>query len=132
MAFQLTNILRDVKEDAQRGRIYLPLDELQRFNVSETDILNLRAGNNTQQLFSFQAKRAKEYYQQAFEHLPAIDRYSQRTGLIMAAIYHTILDKITLDSNQVLEHRVSLSPWKKLWIAWRTARREKKSMLSTS
>lgn len=125
MAFQLTNILRDVKEDAERGRIYLPQDELDRFGVSEEDILQLRSSDASRQLMTFQAQRARQYYDKALELLPETDRYSQRTGLIMAAIYLTILGRIENDSNQVLKQRTRLNPLHKLWLAWRTARREK-------
>ncbi|MBN4079320.1 presqualene diphosphate synthase HpnD [Beggiatoa alba] len=126
MAFQLTNILRDVREDAERGRIYLPLDELQRFGVSEQDIINHRRTDNMKKLLDFQAQRANEYYEKAFSLLPEADRYSQRTGIIMANIYRTILNIIEKDSCQVLQQRVSLNPLRKLWIAWRTARTEKR------
>lgn len=125
MAFQLTNILRDVKEDAERGRIYLPQDELTRFGVSDEDILQLRRTDATRELMSYQALRAREYYAKAFDLLPEQDRYTQRTGLIMAAVYLTILNNIESDSNQVLSHRVSLNSLHKLWLAWRTARMEK-------
>lgn len=126
IAFQLTNILRDVREDAMRGRIYLPADEMARFGVSDTDLLN---GNQTAQvteLMRFQADRARDYYRQAFEQLPAGDRYSQRSGLIMAEIYLATLTEIAEDDYQVLLRRTSLTPLRKLWIAWKTARREKK------
>lgn len=126
LAFQLTNILRDVREDAQRDRIYLPLDELARFGVSEQDILS---GNQTPQvteLMKFQAQRIREYYQQAFSLLPDQDRYNQRSGLIMAEIYMATLHEISCDNFQVLKHRIRLTPLRKLWIAWQTARREKK------
>lgn len=130
MAFQLTNIVRDVKEDAERGRIYLPLDELARFGVSEQDILEHRSTDNCtdniKRLLDFQVQRAREYYDKAFSLLPEVDRYSQRTGIIMAGIYMTVLNVIEKDSCQVLKQRVSLSPLRKLWIAWRTARREKR------
>jgi phytoene synthase len=125
LAFQLTNILRDVKEDAQRGRIYLPQDELAQFGVSERDILELQQTPATAGLMHFQAQRARSYYDKALDLLPEADRYTQRTGLIMAAIYLTILKSIEDDSNQVLSHRISLSPLHKLWLAWRTARKEK-------
>ncbi|MDT8384837.1 MAG: presqualene diphosphate synthase HpnD [Gammaproteobacteria bacterium] len=125
-AFQLTNILRDVKEDAERGRIYLPLDELERFGVSEQDILRLRDSDNMKNLLDFQAQRAREYYARAFSLLPEVDRYAQRTGIIMAGIYQTVLDNIEKDSSQVLKQRTSLSPLRKLWIAWRSARQEKR------
>ena len=134
IAFQLTNILRDVKEDAQRDRIYLPLDELGRFGVSEEDVLELRSTDNMKQLLDFQAQRAQDYYDKAFALLPENDRYAQRTGLIMASIYKTTLNIIKQDSCQVLSQRIAMSPIKKFWIAWRTARGEKrrhKQFLST-
>ena len=126
MAFQLTNILRDVMEDAQRGRIYIPQDELQRFGVSEAALLALENTDASRQLLAFQAQRAREYYDKAFSLLPETDRYTQLTGLIMANIYLTVLDKIATDSSQVLSRRVSLNPLHKLWLAWRTARQEKR------
>ncbi len=126
MALQLTNIIRDVREDAERGRIYLPQDELQKFNIKSDDILALKSSPELIALLEFQTSRAKEYYRLAMEALPTEDRYSQRTGLIMAAIYEATLDEIVKDNFQVMQHRVSLTPIRKLWIAWRTARREKK------
>ena len=126
MALQLTNIIRDVREDAERGRIYLPQEDLMQFNVKEQDLLNLKSTPEFIKLLKFQTTRAKQYYQQAMQLLPDTDRYTQRTGLIMAAIYQATLDEIERDNFQVMEHRVSLTPVRKLWIAWRTARREKK------
>jgi phytoene synthase len=124
MAFQLTNILRDVGEDAARGRIYIPADELARFGVSEDDILAQHTSGGMRALLQFQAERARNYYDKAFAHLPTADRYRQRSGLIMAAIYLSTLDAIEQQGYPVLERRVRLSPWRKLWIAWRTARGE--------
>ncbi|PCJ31294.1 MAG: squalene synthase HpnD [Gammaproteobacteria bacterium] len=126
MALQLTNIIRDVREDAQRGRIYLPLNELEQFNVNPDDLLALKSTPEFIELLKFQTTRAKQYYQQAMEVLPTTDRYSQRTGLIMAAIYEATLNEIEKDNFQVMKQRISLTPLKKLWIAWRTARHEKK------
>lgn len=126
MALQLTNIIRDVREDAQRGRIYLPQDELQQFNVNADDLLALKSSPELIELLKFQTARAKQYYQQALQLLPESDRYTQRTGLIMAAIYEATLDEIAKDNFQVMQHRVSLTPLRKLWLAWRTARHEKK------
>jgi len=120
MAFQLTNIVRDVGEDARRGRIYLPLDELGRYGVTETDILQARDTNGFRQLMEFQIDRALRYYRDAFSKLPAGDRQAQRPGIIMAAIYQTMLDEIRRDGCRVLTQRVSLTPIRKLWIAWRT------------
>ncbi len=127
MALQLTNIIRDVREDAERGRIYLPQDELQKFNISSDDLLALKTSPELTALLEFQTQRAKEYYRIAMDNLPKEDRYSQRTGLIMSAIYEATLDEIVKDNFQVMKHRVSLTPIRKLWIAWRTARREKKA-----
>lgn len=126
MAFQLTNILRDVAEDAARGRIYIPQDELKQFKVSQEDILNHQMTNNARQLMSFQAQRANDYYQKAFDLLPESDRYSQRCGIIMSAIYQATLKEIENDNFRVLDQRISLTPLRKLWIAWSTARQEKK------
>ncbi len=120
MAFQLTNIIRDVGEDARRGRVYLPIDELQRFDVPIADILNARHTDNFRRLMEFQIERAEHYYTQAMSELPDGDRKSQRPGLVMAAIYRTVLDEIKRDGCLVLSQRTSLTPIRKLWIAWRT------------
>jgi len=126
MAFQLTNILRDVKEDVERGRVYIPLDELKRFNISPEDLQTGSKQEQLKQLFQFQAQRAREYYTKAFELLPDSDRNTQRSGIIMAKIYLTILDEIEKNDFNVLKKRTSLTPLRKLWIAWKTAREEKK------
>ncbi|PKO26253.1 MAG: squalene synthase HpnD [Betaproteobacteria bacterium HGW-Betaproteobacteria-8] len=121
MAFQLTNIIRDVGEDARRNRIYLPLDELARFGVLEGDILQGRESEQIQQLLDFQIERAEGFYDRALNALPAEDRKQQRTGLIMTAIYRTLLREIKADgAQQVLNARVSLTPLRKLWLAWTT------------
>ncbi len=120
MAFQLTNIIRDVGEDARRDRLYLPLDEVARHNVSVADIMHARAGNGFQQLMQFQIERALGYYRDAFAALPAVDRKAQRPGLVMAAIYQTVLVEIRADGMPVLTHRTALTPVRKLWIAWKT------------
>jgi len=126
MAFQLTNILRDVREDAERGRVYLPQDELEKFGVSQEDLTRPITSDAVQALFQFQAERARDYYKKAFNELPNEDRYTQRVGLIMAEIYQSLLDEIEDDKYRVLEHRIKLTPLRKVWLAWRTARREKK------
>jgi len=126
MAFQLTNILRDVNEDAQLNRIYLPQDELQQFNVSEQDILQGNTTDNFIELMKYQVQRAKEYYEKAFSGLPDTDRYTQRAGLVMASIYQSTLDEIVADGCRVLEHRIKLTPWRKAWLAWKTLRQEKR------
>ena len=120
LAFQLTNIIRDVGEDARRNRIYLPMDELAQFDVPASDILNARQTDNFKQLMEFQYRRAQEFYELAFSTLPAADRKTQKTGLIMAGIYRTLLEEIRNDGFQVLTQRTALTPIRKLWIAWRT------------
>jgi phytoene synthase len=119
-AFQLTNIVRDVGDDARRDRIYLPADELARFGVSASDILNRRHSEAFSRLMAFQVERAEGHYASALALLPPEDRRAQRAGLVMAAIYRTVLDEIRRDGYRVLEHRVALTPLRKLWIAWRT------------
>jgi len=120
IAFQLTNIIRDVGEDARRDRIYLPLDEIGRYGVNVSDILHARQTDSFRKLIEFQIDRALGYYRSAFEKLPAVDRRAQRPGVVMAAIYQTTLDEIRRDGCRVLTQRVSLTPIRKLWIAWRT------------
>jgi len=120
IAFQLTNIIRDVGEDARRNRIYLPMDEMRQYDVTAADILNARETENFHGLMAFQIERAERYYRQALAHLPAADRKTQRTGLIMAAIYRTTLDEIVASGCHVLKERVSLTPLRKLWLAFKT------------
>ena len=120
LAFQLTNIIRDVGEDAQRGRIYLPQDELHRFGVTAADLMQARYGDNFSRLMAFQVERAREMYRQAFSQLPASDRKAQRAGLIMAAIYQATLAEIVRDNYRVLDQRISLPPLRKLWLAAKT------------
>lgn len=125
-AFQLTNIIRDVREDAARGRIYLPMDELERFTVSPQDILGFHATEAFRELMASQTGRAREYYARAYARLPDEDRYAQRSGLAMAAIYEATLNEIERDGFNVLEARTSLTPLRKLWIAWTRVRRERR------
>jgi phytoene synthase len=120
LAFQLTNIIRDVGEDARKNRIYLPMQEMQQFEVPAADILNARQTENFGRLMRHQAERARKCYDEALGLLPAEDRKAQRPGLVMAAIYRTLLDEIARDDYQVLKQRIALTPIRKLWIAWRT------------
>lgn len=120
LAFQLTNIIRDVGEDARKGRIYLPVNELQQFNVTAADILNARHSENFVKLMQFQAQRAQQAYDEAFALLPKVDRRAQRPGLIMAAIYRALLVEIEHDGFHVLNQRISLTPIRKMWLAWKT------------
>ncbi len=119
MAFQLTNIIRDVGEDARRGRIYLPLDELRKANVSEEDILQSRETEQVKELMEFQIERAETYYDKALRELPPEDAKQQRTGLMMAAIYRTLLREIRQDGAQkVLNARIALGGFRKLWLVY--------------
>jgi phytoene synthase len=120
LAFQLTNIIRDVGEDARKNRIYIPMDELKRFEVSAAEILEGRHTENFTRLMQFQAERAMRCYDEALALLPREDHHAQRPGLVMAAIYRTLLDEIADDGFRVLKQRVALTPVRKLWIAWRT------------
>ena len=121
IAFQLTNIIRDVGEDARRGRIYLPIEDLQRFNVPAADIMAYRETDAFRQLMEFQIARAEQFYAQALAELPKADRKAQRPGLVMAAIYRTTLEEIKLDgAAKVLNQHLSLSSGRKLWLAWKT------------
>jgi phytoene synthase len=120
LALQLINVIRDVGDDARRGRIYLPVDELQRFGVRAADLLDRRYADGFVPLMRFQAERARATYREALDMLPAADRRAQRPGLVMGAIYATLLDEIERADFQVLHQRVALTPLRKLWIAWRT------------
>jgi len=120
LAFQLTNIIRDVGEDARRGRVYLPADELARHGLAVEDILACKGGEAFRAMMEEQAARAEATYAAAFAKLHPEDRRDQRAGLIMAAIYRTLLAEIRRDGFPVLQARVSLTPIRKLWIAWKT------------
>ena len=119
LAFQLTNIIRDVGEDAMRGRIYLPMSELQQFDVKAHEILNRKYSDRFTALMRFQAERAHRLYDEALALLPAADRRNQKPGLMMASIYRTLLREIERDGFQVLHQRVSLTPLRKFWLAWK-------------
>ena len=120
IAFQLTNIIRDVGEDARKNRVYLPVEDLQHFGVPAADILQARETPAFRELMQFEAERARSYYAAAMSALPPADRRAQRPGLIMAAIYRTLLDEIQRDGFRVLSQRTSLTPLRKFWLAWRT------------
>lgn len=126
LAFQLTNIIRDVREDAMRGRIYIPAEDLEAHGVQPGELAQPSTPEHVRALLKVQTERARGYYERALAQLPDRDRHAQRSGLIMAQIYMTLLDEIARDGYRVLEHRVALTPVRKLWIAWRTARAEER------
>ena len=118
-AFQLTNIIRDVGEDAQRGRIYLPVSELQQFDVKAHELGKRSYSDRFTALMQFQANRAHQLYDEAMALLPAADRRQQKPGLMMASIYRTLLREIEAENFQVLHQRISLTPLRKFWLAWK-------------
>jgi 15-cis-phytoene synthase len=120
LSLQLTNIIRDIGEDARRNRIYVPIDELARFNVTAADILQGKPTENFRRLMAFQIERAQSTYAEALALLPDEDRRAQRTGLVMAAIYRTLLAEIGRAPELTLTQRTTLPPIRKLWIAWKT------------
>ncbi|MGE0311575.1 MAG: presqualene diphosphate synthase HpnD [Lautropia sp.] len=124
LAFQLTNIIRDVGEDARNGRIYLPLDDLQRHGVGVPSLLAARAelqeGEPFRALMRTQVERARAAYRDAFALLPPVDIRAQRPGLIMASIYLALLAEIERDGFKVVSQRTSLTPVRKFWLAWKT------------
>ncbi|MEO1947935.1 MAG: presqualene diphosphate synthase HpnD [Methylophilaceae bacterium] len=118
MAFQLTNISRDIGEDARMGRIYLPLDELAKANVTEEDILASKKTPEMKELVEYQIERAESFYDKALQQLPVEDAKQQMPGLMMAAIYRTLLREIKEGgAENVLTHKVSIPPLRKLLLA---------------
>jgi phytoene synthase len=128
IALQLTNIIRDIREDADRQRIYIPREDMDNYALTVSDMLasSPQSENAIRALLGMQIDRAQDYYRNAFEHLPDEDRAQQRSGIIMAKIYREILDKIADEPMIVMRERIGLSPLRKLWIAWRTYRKEVK------
>jgi 15-cis-phytoene synthase len=121
IALQLTNIIRDVGEDARRNRIYIPLADLEKFNVSVADILNNKPSDKVRALLEYEIERAETFYDKALRALPDEDKKTQRTGLMMAAIYRTLLREIKADDpTLVMNARISLPPMRKFWLALRT------------
>ena len=118
-AFQLTNIIRDVGEDALRGRIYLPVSELQQFDVKAHEVLNRIPSERFVALMQFQADRAHSLYEKALDLLPAHEFKAQKPGLMMSSIYRTLLREIEAKQFPVLQQRVALTPLRKLWLAWK-------------
>jgi phytoene synthase len=122
IAFQLTNIIRDVGEDARRGRVYLPQADLARHGVSASALLQRTESAAFRAMMAEQVARARTWYARALEQLPAVDRAAQRPGLIMAAIYRSLLEEIERERFAVLDQRIALTPLRKFWLAWKTAR----------
>jgi len=124
IAFQLTNILRDVKEDAEKGRIYLPAEDMRRFGVEEADIMNSRHTPQFVELMKFEAARAREYYAKAAPLLGMISPDSRGTLAVMMEVYGGLLDRIVAREYRVFDGRVRLSGAEKLWIVLKNWRRK--------
>ena len=121
LAMQLTNIIRDVGDDARRGRIYLPVSELKQFDVKAQEVLKPRLQRALRRADEVPGRAcASQLRTRRFALLPAADRRAQRPGVMMANIYRTLLREIEADNFQVLHQRTSLTPLRKLWIAMRT------------
>jgi 15-cis-phytoene synthase len=120
LAMQLTNIVRDVGDDARRNRIYLPISELKQFDVKAAEILERKYSDRFTALMRFQADRAHHTYDEALALLGDADRAAQKPGLMMANIYRALLREIEAEGFAVLHQRISLTPIRKLWIAMRT------------
>ncbi len=124
--FQLTRVVRDMRLDARRGRVYVPAQELAQFDVPVAHILNGVESENFYSLMAFQFDRIAQGYEHAMARLPERDRLQLLPALILTSIYRATLDEIRNDGYRLLQHRVTLPPLRKLWIAWRTQRREKR------
>ena len=121
LALQLTNIIRDVGEDARQGRIYLPIEEMKKFDVPANVIMQCKPTDNFAKLMQFQVDRARETYREAMLLLPAADKKSQKVGLIMAAIYYALLNEIDRDGAQnVLTYKIAIPSPRKKRIALKT------------
>lgn len=126
VALRLTEILSNLGQDVRHDRLYLPAEDLGRFDVTETDILACRHTPAFEALMAFQTERALRHYDQALGQLPPVDHTHQLPGLIMTAIARTHLDEVRRDGFRVLERRLALPPLRKLWIAWKTRARERR------
>lgn len=117
---QLVHFIRNLGEDVRHNRVYIPVDELQRFNVPAADLFNRRYAEGFKPLMTFQAERARATYKEALAALPAEDRRAQRSALIRGVLAMRLLDEVEADGFQVLTQRTDLTPLRKLWLAWKT------------
>ena len=120
LAEQLVHFVRNLGEDVRHNRVYIPVDELQRFNVPAADLFNRRYAEGFKPLMAFQAERARATYKEALAALPAEDRRAQRSALIRGVLAMRLLDEVEADGFQVLTQRTDLTPLRKLWLAWKT------------
>ncbi len=120
LAFQLTNVLRDLREDCERGRIYLPQDDLQRFDYSEGDLTAATADDRFRDLMRFQIDRAERFYGEAAELAEGLETEGRRIFLMMIRVYYRLLKEIEAEPVRVLSQRVCLGRWRPLAIMART------------
>ena len=116
IAFQLTNILRDVREDADLGRVYLPAEDLERFGVAVSDLKKTEQTEAFLRLMAFQGDRAQRFYEESRPLIGMVDRRSRSSLWVLITIYARLLDKIRAANYEVLTRRISLSTWEKLRI----------------
>jgi phytoene synthase len=121
-ALMLAQLVAELGNDARHGRIYIPIDEMQRFKVTAADLINRKYSDAFTELMRFQTSRARDAIQTALAALPAGERRTQRTLRAQAALALALLDEIKRDGYHVLHQRIALTPIRKLWIAWRAAR----------
>lgn len=121
IAFQLTNILRDVREDAEKDRVYLPREDLERFGVTKTDLRATQVSPNLRKLLEFEAARARQYYREAEPLVGMIHKRSRGSLRALIAIYSQLLDRIVAANYEVLASRIRVPTWRKLWILVRNA-----------
>lgn len=118
IALQLTNIIRDLGEDARRGRIYIPLDELKKLGVSEEEIISLKNSEKIKILVQNQSDRAKKFYDLASKTLPIEDKKSQKISLVMGNIYYVLLKEIVKDNpEKILNQKTILPGFRKMRIS---------------
>ena len=125
-ALLLFDRLYEARRYAQLGRCYFPEDEMRRFGVGPGDLLAAQTTERVQQLFAFQAERIRDYGRRALEHLPEAERHGQSSLLIRLELALALLDEVAEDGYRLLEQRISLTPLRKLWLAWRLRRREQR------
>ena len=116
IAFQLTNILRDIAEDAQTGRVYLPAEDLERFQYTSAQISEGLVNSNFLQLMSFEIERARSYYSRSYPLIKLVEAESRPALWTLIRIYRGILDRIASDPGRVLSHRTSLTDFEKLGV----------------
>jgi phytoene synthase len=119
-AMQLAERVSEIGDDARHGRIYIPIDELQRFNVTAADLVNRKYSDAFTALMRFQAERARQALKDALDAIPTAERATQRVLRAQGALLLALLDEIEREHFKVLHQRIALTPIRKLWISWRT------------